>query len=181
MNEQTLYSILFLAIMVGCVLFGRHTARQETLPARTEVAYRTDTLTIRDTITINNPILVTKTIRDSIYIQIHDTVYISLPREVRIYEDERFRAEVSGYQPSLDWIDIFTGTKIVTQTVTEKRRPHSISVGMEANYSTDFRMPIQLEYGYRLKDWITIYGYAEYELFTRQIGVGTGLSIGLEF
>lgn len=117
MNKQIFYGILFLAIMVGCVMFGRQTAKKDTQPVQIE--YRTDTLTMRDTIVINKPVVVTKIIRDSIYVRINDTVYVNLPREERVYEDERYRAVVSGYQPSLDRIDIYTQEKIVTKDVTQ--------------------------------------------------------------
>lgn len=180
-----IYVILILATLLCCFLLGRRTAKEGVTYTHTETVWKTDTLTVHDTIRIDRPVPVTRLVHDSIYIRIHDTVYVSLPKEVKVYEDERYRAEVSGYQPSLDRIDIFVAEKVITQdrtqVVTEKMRKHSLGVGIEANYETAFRMPVQVEYGYKMNRVLTAYGYVEYELFTRQCGVGIGISANIEF
>ena len=99
---------------------GRYTAKPETILEERE---RIDTLVIRDTFTHYVPQYVHRHTRDTIRVPIretiHDTVAVYLPRETRVYEDARYRAEVSGYEPSLDRIDIFTQTQVVTKDVTQ--------------------------------------------------------------
>lgn len=129
----------YIAIMALLVLMfglGRYTAK----PVRVvEEHERTDTLVLRDTVTRYVPQYVHSHTRDTIRVEIrelvHDTVAVYLPRETRVYEDSLYRAEVSGYQPSLDRIDIFTQTQVVTkETVrTVKRRTHW-GLGVSAGY-----------------------------------------------
>ena len=84
-------------------------------------------LVIRDTVTHYVPQYVYKHTSDTIRVPVpvpgpepeHDTIYVNLPRETKVYEDARYRAEVSGYQPSLDQIDIYTQTQVVTKDVTQ--------------------------------------------------------------
>lgn len=100
-----------------------------------------DTLYIRDTITREMPVFTRVYVRDSIYVTVRDTLHqtdtVWLPREVKIYEDERYRAEVSGYQPSLDRIDIFVKDRIVTQDKTQivtVKRNARWGIGLQAGY-----------------------------------------------
>ena len=128
--------ILILALVAVSFGLGRLTAE----PVRIlEEHERTDTLVLRDTVTRYVPQYVHRYTRDTIRVEIrelvHDTVAVYLPRETRVYEDSLYRAEVSGYQPSLDRIDIFTQTQVVTkETVrTVKRRTHW-GLGVSAGY-----------------------------------------------
>lgn len=115
---------------------GRYTAKPETILEECE---RIDTLIIRDTLTHYVPQYVHKHTRDTIRVPIretiHDTVAVYLPRETRVYEDARYRAEVSGYQPSLDRIDIYTKTEVVTKDVTQVvKRKTRWGLGLSAGY-----------------------------------------------
>ena len=112
--------IIVLALFTLTFGLGRHTAK----PVRIlEERERIDTLVIRDTFTHYVPQYVHKHTRDTIRVlireTIHDTVAVYLPRETRVYEDARYRAEVSGYEPSLDRIDIYTQTEVVTKDATQ--------------------------------------------------------------
>ena len=100
-----------------------------------------DTLTIRDTIYVHEPketvvymdkpvpYEVEVTLRDTI----HDTVTVYLPHEVRVYEGEDYKAQVSGVFPKLDWVEVYPTTKVVHDVVREKMRP-KWSVGISAGY-----------------------------------------------
>lgn len=135
MKEQLIY-VIALALLVLAFGLGRYTAE----PARiVEERERIDTLVIRDTLTEYQPKLVHVHTRDTIRIPIreivHDTVAVYLPRETKIYEDSRYRAEVSGYQPSLDRIDIFTQTQVVTKDVTQMvKQKTRWGIGISAGY-----------------------------------------------
>lgn len=115
---------------------GRYTAKPETILEERE---RIDTLVIRDTFTHYVPQYVHRHTRDTIRVPIretiHDTVAVYLPRETRVYEDARYRAEVSGYEPSLDRIDIFTQTQVVTKDVTQVvKQKTRWGLGISAGY-----------------------------------------------
>ena len=73
-------------------------------------------------------------VRDSIFIPIKetDTVFISVPREHKVYQDTSYRAVVSGYLPSLDSLTIYQ--KTITKTITLKPKPYKWSIGVHAGY-----------------------------------------------
>lgn len=96
---------------------------------------RVDTMFVHDTITREKPDYTRVCVRDTIYVTVtaRDTAYIVLPREVKVYEDETYRAEVSGYQPSLDRIDIYAPTRTITKEVVRtetvrKRTPWGVGL-----------------------------------------------------
>ena len=138
MSSRLKGSLLLLAIVAAAFLIGRVSAKQPILEVE---KVRVDTLYIRDTITREKPIYTRVYVRDSIYVtdtlHIRDTMW--LPREVKVYEDERYRAEVSGYQPSLDRIDIYVKDRIVTQDKTQVvtvKRNARWGIGLQAGYGT---------------------------------------------
>ena len=139
MNSQHKGPILYIVLMAAFILsfgLGRYKAKPETIPEERE---RIDTLIIRDTVTHYVPQYVYKhtsdTIRVPIRETIHDTVAVYLPRETKIYEDARYKAEVSGYQPSLDRIDIYTQTQVVTKDVTQVvKQKTRWGLGISAGY-----------------------------------------------
>ncbi len=128
--------IAFMALLALAFGLGRYTAE----PVRiVEERILQDTLVIRDTLTLYQPKPIHTHTRDTITVTLtevrHDTVAVYLPRETKIYEDARYRAEVSGYQPSLDRIDIFTQTEVVTQNTTQVvKRKTRWGVGISAGY-----------------------------------------------
>lgn len=135
MKDQLIY-IIALALLILAFGLGRYTAE----PVRiVEERVQRDTLVIRDTVTHYAPKYIERHTRDTICIPIpelvHDTVAVYLPRETKIYEDARYRAEVSGYQPSLDRIDIFTQTQVVTQSTAQVvKRKTRWGIGISAGY-----------------------------------------------
>lgn len=108
--------------------------------------------------------------RDSIrYVTaLRDFFYTRTP-EVEIWH--------SGIDSRIDSLNVYRSSSVITQTISRKERLHEISAGLELNYSDALRMPFQIEYSYMLKPWMSMYGYAEYELFTKQFGIGAGMKI----
>lgn len=157
---------------------------------RGEVKVQTDTLYIPDTVFIEK--LVVKEVRetDTMYVDIRDTVtindttYIPLPRESRTYGDERFTAVVSGYQPSLDRLEIYLENQVVTQylkPVGERVKRNSLSLGIEASYLNTLSIPIYLEYERMLNKNVGIYGQIAYDLPSKSLGIGAGMRVGFDF
>lgn len=102
---------------------------------------RADTLIVRDTVTVETPVPILTTITDTLLVAypdiviIHDTTFVQLPRERKEYSGKDYRAVVSGFQPSLDLIQIFPETKVVTQTISVPSRNRSHwALSLQAGY-----------------------------------------------
>ena len=61
-------------------------------------------------------------VTDSILIEKHDTTYIALQFEKKMYSDSTYSAQVSGFEPSLDWIEVYQKTAYITNVVVEKKK-----------------------------------------------------------
>lgn len=179
-----------IALVVG-ILAGMWGCR--TYYVQRETDMQRDTVFVRDTFEYTREKLVesTKVVHQKdteyIYIEVRDTVekekkvYVPMPRQhyhTRVKDAEIFH---SGIESRIDSLNIFSTTANITQTYTPKVRKHALSFRIEANYSTTFNMPMQLEYTYSIKPWLSVYGYAEYELFRKQFGVGAGTQMTIEW
>lgn len=102
---------------------------------------KADTLVVKDTVTVEFPVPILTTITDTILVAypdiviIHDTTLVQLPRERKEYSGKDYRAVVSGFQPSLDLIQVFPETKTITQTISlaPQKRSHW-SIALQAGY-----------------------------------------------
>lgn len=136
----------------------------------------TDTLVVTDTHIIEKPVLVERTIKDSLLVAVHDTLrirdtlYITLPRETKVYAEEEYYAEVSGYKPSLDYIEVYPKTKVIskTETTTLKPSPWRYSLHIGADYERMGHVIISPNIGAEI-------GYKKISF-----GVEGGVSIGIE-
>lgn len=103
-----------------------------------------DTVTVLriDTIRIDKPVPVITTVTNTIRVQvrdtirIHDTLYVQLQAQTKLYSDSTYRAQVSGFNPSLDWIEVYPRT--VTETVNnhfrEATKKARFGIGIQAGY-----------------------------------------------
>lgn len=119
-----LLAALLLAYCAGC-----NTAQQRAISSAIQQA---DTLVIHDTITREMPVYITNTrvrteyvpVRDTL--RLHDTLFVPITIEKRVYKDSLYRAEISGYKPSLDKIEIYQQTRTITKVeqvlVKDKKR-----------------------------------------------------------
>lgn len=104
----------------GAFLLGR---RGASAGPQAGVKEKTDTLVVQDTLRVLGPFYVTARIeRPQLFqvtdtVRLHDTLYVALNREVREYPGEDYKAQVSGVDPKLDWIEVYPKTTTVTQTV----------------------------------------------------------------
>ena len=129
--------VIAVALLVAAFIIGRCTA--PTYEAETQVIEKVDTMVFRDTIIRENPVYRTEYVfvRDSVRVQVHDTVFINLPRQLRVYQDSLYRAEVSGVDPTLDRIEVYPQTRYITRTetqtisVTQRRR---WGIGVQLGY-----------------------------------------------
>ena len=61
-------------------------------------------------------------------------MYVSLPRETKVYEDSTYKAQISGYEPRLDYIEVYPRTITITETVTERTRRRPWGIGVNVGY-----------------------------------------------
>lgn len=111
--------LVAVALLVAAFIIGRCSAPK--YEAETQVVERVDTMVVRDTVIREKPVYRTEYVfvRDSVRVQVHDTVFINLPRQMRVYQDNLYRAEVSGVDPTLDRIEVYPQTKFITRTETQ--------------------------------------------------------------
>ena len=119
--------------MVGYVVGNRHFREATKMLQR-------DTLIVYDTIRIEKPAeiryvrtkeVVKVPIRDTT--RIHDTTFLLLQKEVREYRDSQYYAKVSGYNPSLDFIEVYPKVTTISKTVVPEPSPwrYGVTVGVD--------------------------------------------------
>lgn len=134
-------AVAALLMMLGGYVLGWRVHRCAPPPA--ETAVRTDTLRIRDTLLVERPVPVEVRVVDTmlvaavdtVQVRVQDTVQVrvQVPRETRVYEDSTFRAQVSGYRPSLDLIEVYPQTVYITRTISVHSRKRW-GIGVQAGY-----------------------------------------------
>lgn len=105
-----------------------------------------DTVRIRDTIrdTIPKPVKETLKRNDTVYLPIlidtttdrtveGDSIPVLIPITSKEYKTDDYRAVVSGYNPSLDSMEIYRDKKIITLTPLQKNKRWGF--GLQAGYS----------------------------------------------
>lgn len=146
-----------------------------------EMAVKTDTITLRETIREVFPIVVDVAIsEDDIEIPVSDIVIrddslVVLPIETKTYEGDNYRAQVSGYRPQLDWIEVFPETRYITSTVWDDRR-NQLSVIGEMIYSDRFTTAVLLAYHRSWKYAVLEVG-AGYDAINNNVVVKAGVRI----
>lgn len=122
-----------------------------------------DTVTVVDTIVYEKPVeqikwkdkLVYVPVPDSILVEKHDTTYIALQFEKKVYADSTYRAVVSGFQPELESISVYQKTAYITKVVPEYKYPTfalSPSVGGFI-FPNDYGVGAGLELDFWLNRW----------------------------
>ena len=137
-----------LAVLCVCVVsyfagrvqgrrIGREVGYSEGFAAGWAAPHPADTATRTDTVFIDRPVEVVRW-RDRVEylavtdtIRVADSVFVEVPIEVRQYADSTYRAQVSGWHPSLDWIEVFAKTTTITkiETVGRKRIGWGVTAG----------------------------------------------------
>lgn len=120
-----------------------------------EESFKTDTITVHDTIPDNNP-----TPKDSARVRwitrwlpakpdtvdhfievenlMHDTVAVQVPITSKHFSGKNYDAYVSGFEPNLDSIKVYSETKVVTNTITKTKSPNKweLDIAGGINYNT---------------------------------------------
>ena len=150
-------SILVAAeLLVGVWLIGYITGRNH-IPSTVDKV-QIDTLVRHDTIRIESPVEIRRIkttdtlilpITDTL--RVHDTVYLVLNRQIKEYRDSLFYARVSGYDPTLDFIEVYPKTMVISKTETTTLNPsawrYGVTVGLD--YGMYITPNVGAEIGYK--------------------------------
>lgn len=181
MSTRTFIIVILLmgiALGLGGYFFGRSQADTDVATLR-----QTDTVTIHDTVRIDRPVPVKEAVLDTMFVPItdtvvcNDTVYVSLPRETKTYGDERYKAQVSGYKPALDWIEIYNNTTVITEKTRESLPCHSIAITGSLAWHGFPSAAISAEYTYRCHNNIELTARAGYDILQRSLLLSSKIGI----
>lgn len=84
-----------------------------------------DTLVVHDTIRYETPIAKVVHTSDTVLVYCRDTtivrdsVFVKIPMETKVYADTTYKAQVTGYRATLDWIEVYPTTTTITETITK--------------------------------------------------------------
>ena len=123
---------IILAVLVSWWISGNRSYHKGWNDAMASVV--PDTVWHTDTVTKEKPVEVEKWKDRVVYVPVtqtdtvhkHDTTYIALQFEKKVYQDSSYRAVVSGFQPSLDEITVYQQTAYITKVKTEYKYPQFI-------------------------------------------------------
>lgn len=189
MKKYIPYLVIFL---IGA--FAGVWAHRQYHRTHTEVEVQRDTVVRHDTIKYSKLELIGKNYRldvpkikrreyvfvpaDSTTIIYRDSVrYVTLPRQYFYTKVEDAEIWHSGIDSTIDSLNVVRKTQEITKATQTVTKRHGLSIGVGLDYSTGLFAPVQLEYSYNVSSWLSVYGYAEYELFRKQFGIGGGMKI----
>lgn len=152
--------IVAAALLMGVWLIGYIIGRNH-IPDATEKV-QIDTLVRHDTIRVDSPVEIRRIettdtlilpITDTI--RVRDTVYMVLNRQIKEYKDSLYYAKVSGYDPSLDFIEVYPKTTTIskTETIVQESSPwrYGVNIGLDWVRSgvTSVAPNVEAEVGYK--------------------------------
>ena len=176
----------FLLVFAVGIIVGFFCAMRHFRDA-TKMLVERDTTYIHDTTRILLPkeikyIKTTDTLRVLVKdtVVLRDTTYVVLQKEEKEYRGEDYYAKVSGYKPSLDYIEVYPKTTIIRKTETIIPNKNSLSLGMNVGYLNTPSIPIYLEYERMLHKNVDFHARLLYDLPLKSFGaeVGASLNIG---
>ena len=162
------------ALLVGVWLIGYIIGRNH-IPSTVEKV-QIDTLVRHDTIRIESPVEIRRIkttdtlilpITDTL--RVRDTIYLVLNRQIKEYRDSLFYARVSGYDPTLDFIEVYPKTMVISKTETTTQNPSPWRYGVT----------VGLDYGMMWGKYITPNVGAEIGYKKLTLGVECGVNMSL--
>ena len=162
------------AFLVGVWLIGYIIGRNH-IPSTVEKV-QIDTLVRHDTIRIESPVEIRRIkttdtlilpITDTL--RVRDTIYLVLSRQIKEYRDSLFYARVSGYDPTLDFIEVYPKTMVISKTETTTQNPSPWRYGVT----------VGLDYGMMWGKYITPNVGAEIGYKKLTLGVECGVNMSL--
>lgn len=181
-TERKCGCLAFLLVFVVGLLVGFY-ATERHFRGVTKMLVKSDTTYVYDTTRIVMPPVIshihttdTMLVVVSDTLVLHDTTYLVLQNEVKEYKGEEYYAKVSGYRPSLDYIEVYPKTTIITNTERQKNR---LSMGIDAGYMRNAYMPIYIGYERMLHKNVGISAKLLYDMPSKSIGAEVGASVNI--
>ncbi|MDR2950728.1 MAG: hypothetical protein LBV71_16190 [Prevotella sp.] len=137
MKERIIYISIILVLLTKLHL------NNDVITTTTTTTTTIDTLYITDSIIINKPQYIDKYIThhitDTLYSVDSILVPVHIPIETAIYSDStstyKYKAQISGYNPSLDKLDIYTTTpQYNSTTIIKQGKPKKFSLSVGVGY-----------------------------------------------
>lgn len=133
---------LILSLIVGLVAgFGLSSAfycprlRGDVVEIRRDTTITVDTNIYINPLPVNVEISINETITvPPSDITVTEDSLIVLPMQTKTYEGDDYRCQVSGYQPSLDWIEVYPETRYITTETMITQRKKRWGIGIHAGY-----------------------------------------------
>lgn len=178
--------ILLLAVMIVGVVLGVGLCRQFYSPERV-IEVQKDTTFLIDTLVIEKPAKVrTEYVAETILVPVrdtlwlHDTLFVQLPMQKKFYKEDTYYAEVSGYNPNLDYLEIYQRTVTISKTETVKEKKNGLAVGTELGWCITPSIPIYLEYTRKLHRNVELNAGVFHDLVLGETGfrVGVNANVG---
>lgn len=100
-------------------------------------------VTVVDTVTYDKPVardsLVVRyvrvpVVRDTLHSIYTDTIQVDIPVTQKRYEDSTYTAWVSGYEPSLDSIRVYSRKEVITINNVTKEPPNRFVISLNVGY-----------------------------------------------
>lgn len=156
MNVRT--HITYLAVILGIIFLSYlfFSLQPPKIEKEVIIEHHTDTVTVVDTFTIEKPVpIYVKSEPDTVYLPSIDTTVV-LDKETKVYEDSTFKAQISGFQPQLDWIEVYPKTTYVTEfkevkTVKKQRINWGVQAGIGYGvftHKTDLYIGLGIQYNF---------------------------------
>lgn len=126
--------VIYIIIIIILIILNLYQYNHNKIVKINTVEVR-DTVVIRDTVKFDNPTLIyVKTELDTLYIESIDSTVV-MNKETKVYRDSTYEAQISGFQPHLDHINVFPKTTYITTEKTsyiEKKKHfnHGIQIGV---------------------------------------------------
>lgn len=178
--------IIGIAIFIVGIVAGMLLCRQCYAPERmAEIV--TDTLVVRDTVTIEKPVYISRKVTDTMLVSVtdtlrlKDTLYVAIPKEVKVYANEDYYAEVSGYQPSLDYLEIYQKNVVISKTEIPKEKKNRLAFGVEAGWCRTFSAPVYLEYSRKLHRNVELNAGVFRDLVIQETGFRVGVNANISW
>lgn len=139
-NKQNVVPYIIIVLCVILLLLNNCQPQKEKVIEKIKVEY----VIKHDTITIEKPVPIVeykyKTIKDTILVNNVPTI-ADIPIERKIYQDDNYRAVVSGYKPNLDTLNIYRKDSLIYTTIereiTKYRNDYSRNaIGVNIGAST---------------------------------------------
>ena len=147
-----------------CLLLGVVVWMQCNSHDPSTVYIKGDTVHIRDTVrdTIPKPVKETLKRNDTVYLPVlintatdrtveGDSVPVIIPITSKEYKTDDYRAVVSGYKPSLDFMEVYRDKEIIAFPTIQKKKRWGL--GLQAGYSYPNGWYVGVGMSYNLWQW----------------------------